>query len=142
MSYASDLVPNDTNRYHDVFMRDMVGGTTVRVSVSSSGGQANKWSQSTAISADGRYVGFRSKATNLVVGDTNGRNDVFLRDMEAGITTRASVSVDGGNANWNCFNPSVSSEAGVVQVAFVTKASNIVADDDNRLQDIFLREYS
>jgi Tol biopolymer transport system component len=142
MSYASNLVPDDNNGYHDVFLRDMLAGTTVRVSVNASGGDPNRWSQSTAISGDGRYVAFRSKATNLVPNDGNRRNDVFVRDMTLGRTVRVSVNATGGDANWDSFNPAVSSAGDLVQVGFVTKASNIVVNDMNGLQDIFIRQYT
>ena len=72
--------PGDTNTWSDVFVRDRLLGTTERVSVSSSGEQANGPSSTPAISGDGRYVAFASEATNLVAGDTNGNWDIFVRD--------------------------------------------------------------
>lgn len=90
-SNASNLVAGDTNNTADVFVRDRVSGTTERVNVNSAGEQATgggSLSAKSAISDDGRYVVFRSAATNLVTGDTNGLWDVFLRDRVAGTTTR------------------------------------------------------
>jgi archaellum component FlaF (FlaF/FlaG flagellin family) len=78
-SYASNLVPGDTNGVRDVFVRDRWAATTTRVSVASDGTQADGESFRTGISADGRDVGFISIATNLVPGDTNGSWDVFVR---------------------------------------------------------------
>jgi Tol biopolymer transport system component len=93
MSVASNLVANDTNGAADIFVRDNYAKTTQRVSVTSSGGQANGvGSEDPSISNDGRYVAFRSRATNLVSGDTNGVADVFVHDRQTGTTQRVTVS--------------------------------------------------
>src|SRR5262249_50166270 len=98
-SGSSNLVPNDTNDTIDVFVHDMLTGSTTRVSVSSSGTQANDYSLYPSISADGRYVAFASYASNLVSNDTNGTSDIFVHDMLTGSTTRVSVASDGTEAN-------------------------------------------
>src|SRR5438270_647845 len=90
-SGASNLVPGDTNNAEDAFVRDRQSGVTERVSVDSSGGQANADSNIGAIGADGRFVAFYSTASNLVTGDTNNANDVFVHDRQAGATERVSV---------------------------------------------------
>jgi hypothetical protein len=97
-SAASNLVPRDTNGVSDVFLRDVTAGETVRVSVSSTGAQANASSRYPgAMTPDGRFVVFDSRATNLSVGkDTNGAEDVFVRDRELGITRRISIPPAGG----------------------------------------------
>jgi WD40-like Beta Propeller Repeat len=80
-SLGTTLVDGDTNAVADVFVRDRRLGVTRRVSVGSSGQQANRDSGlALAISADGRHVAFDSHASNLVAGDTNGVEDVFVRD--------------------------------------------------------------
>src|SRR5439155_6744257 len=81
---GTNLVAGDTNGMCDIFVRDRAQGTTERVSVSSSGAQANNASFSPAITPDGRYVAFWSYATSLVTGDTNGLPDVFIRDRQSG----------------------------------------------------------
>ena len=79
-SYASNLVPGDTNGTRDVFVRDRGTGTTERVSVSSGGAQGNGESAEPVISGGGGgYVAFVSAASNLVPGDTNRRFDIFVR---------------------------------------------------------------
>ena len=99
-SYAADLVAGDTNHDADVFVRDRTTGTTTRVSVTSTGRQANTGSGSPLdISADGRFVAFDSEATNLVARDTNGARDVFVRDRTTGTTER--ISVIGSGAQWD-----------------------------------------
>ena len=106
-SFASNLAPGDTNGAQDIFVRDAVDSTTVRVSVSDTEQQANGWSFPGAITADGTKVVFSSDATNLVTGDTNGAADLFLRDLAAGTTTRVSLAGDGGQlaggigSDWN-----------------------------------------
>lgn len=90
IAFASDattLVPNDTNGFTDIFLRDTCLGapagcvpSVTRLSVATDGTQANGFSFSPTISANGRYVAFESDADNLVHGDTNQRSDIFVRD--------------------------------------------------------------
>ena len=93
-SYAANLVGGDTNNHVDVFVRDLVSGTTERISVSSTGAQGNGDSLAwpLAISNHGRFVAFTSEASTLVPGDTNGASDVFVRDRRTGTTERVSVT--------------------------------------------------
>ena len=90
-SDANNLVAGDTNGTSDIFVHDRGTRRTTRVSVESSGAQGNSLSARPSISADGRYVAFISSAMNLVAGDTNGRDDVFVYDRQTGRTTRISV---------------------------------------------------
>ena len=98
-SSASNLVSGDTNGARDVFVHDRQGGGTTRVSVASDGAQGGTGSWNPSISADGRYVAFYSGASNLVSGDTNGTDDVFVHDGQTGQTTRISVASDGSQGN-------------------------------------------
>jgi hypothetical protein len=82
-SSASNLVPGDTNNVDDIFVYDTRTETIRRVSVSATGEQANGPSMQTRISQDGRYIAFRSEATNLVPDDTNGFADIFLYQFGA-----------------------------------------------------------
>ncbi len=110
-SDASNLVPGDTNRSADVFVRDRKLGTTRRVSVSSTETQGNSPVSfgPPAISSAGRYVAFGSDASNLVSGDTNGSADVFVRDRKLGTTRRVSVSSTGAQGDSGSFGPVISS---------------------------------
>ena len=137
-SLATNLVPSDTNNRKDIFVRDLVGGTTRRVSVHSSGAQSNGASTYGAISGDGRSVGFESLASNLVTGDTNGFVDSFVHDLVTGTTERISLSSAGVQGN-NISLRAVPSHDGRF-VAFKSHASNLVAGDTNGAQDIFLRD--
>jgi Tol biopolymer transport system component len=138
VSNAAGLVTGDTNGKPDVFLRDRVAGTTIRVSVASGGGQGNGRSDLPSISRDGRYVAFFSQATNLVPGDTNGRSDIFVRDVVARSTRRVSIPAGGGQANGDSAFPSISDNG--QQIAFNSAASNLVSGDGNGVQDIFVRD--
>ncbi|MCC6409767.1 MAG: calcium-binding protein [Planctomycetes bacterium] len=138
-SEASDLVANDTNGCEDVFVRDLVLGTTARVSVSSLGGQASGISRLSQISTDGRFVSFVSFASDLVPGDTNGFIDAFLYDRQFGLVERISVGPGGVEAN------SVTVDGGVSRdgryVTFVSMASNLVAPALGGFErDVFVRD--
>jgi TolB protein len=78
-SFASNLVPGDTNGTRDIFLTDRETGQTIRVNVSTAGAQADGTSFNTSLSEDGAWVGFSSDATNLVPEDTNGASDGFVR---------------------------------------------------------------
>ena len=137
-SGATNLVAGDTNSATDVFVRDRLTGATQRVSVSSTGAQADGASELPTISADGRYVAFRSLADNLVSGDTNGTWDIFVHDRATGITERVSVSSSGGQGTGTSRDPRVSADGRYV--AFASTSANLVAGDTNGAQDIFVHD--
>ncbi len=139
-SEAANLVPGDTNQATDVFVRDRQTGETTRVSVTSSGAQSVGFSGDGVISADGRYVAFDSYARNLVPHDTNGGQDVFLRDLKTGKTTRIDVSSYGRQATRGSQSggPAISADGRFV--AFASNATNLVTGDTNRVTDIFVRD--
>ena len=136
-SFASDLVPGDTNDVQDVFVRDRKTGKTKRVSVRSNGNQGDLTSYQPSISANGRFVAFYSFASNLVPGDTNGFWDIFLHDRTTGKTTRLSIRTSGEASNGDSFNPSISADGRFV--AFYSTATNLVPGDTNNAQDVFVR---
>jgi len=137
-SLATNLVTGDTNTYRDVFVRDRQSGMTHRISVASSGSEANNWSVFPRISANGRYVVFASPASNLVTGDTNGQYDIFLHDRDVGTTERVSLASDGTQTNWFSYRADVSADGRMI--AFHSAATNLVDDDTNDLEDIFIRD--
>ena len=136
-SVASNLVPGDTNATSDVFVRDRDAGTVERVSVSSAEAQGNAGSGRSSINADGSYVAFSSDASDLVVGDGNGRSDIFVRDRQHGETERVSLTYAGAQANGHSYYPSMSADG--TYVAFGSDATNLVAGDTNAAGDIFGR---
>jgi Tol biopolymer transport system component len=145
-SFASNLIPGDTNGASDIFIHDQVTGQTTRVSVASDGTEGNDHTFSPAISADGRFVAFASQAGNLVPGDTNTCGsvipgscpDVFVHDRQTGTTTRVSVASDGTEANGGNNNPTISGDGRYV--AFGSLASNLIGGDTNGAGDIFVRD--
>jgi Tol biopolymer transport system component len=137
-SIAVNLVSGDTNGVQDIFVHDRQTGQTTRVSVASGGAQANGPSFDPSISADGRYVAFASLATNLVSGDTNNEQDIFVHDRQTGQTTRVSVATGGGQANLASSDPSISADGRYV--AFESLASNLVSGDTNNTGDIFVHD--
>lgn len=138
VSFASNLVPRDTNGTEDVFVRDRWLGTTERVSVSSDGAEGDASSGYAVISADGLFVAFESKASNLIPNDTNGNWDVFVHDRSSRRTERLSVSSSGAQADGECGSPSISGDG--TRVAFESFATNLVTGDTNGLPDIFVRD--
>ena len=124
-SWASNLVPNDTNDQPDIFVRDLVTGSTSLVSVASDGTQGNGTSFTPSISADGDVIAFRSNASNLVPNDDEGHADIFVHTMSTGETIRLSQRPTGVGANEDSVEPSISANGRVV--AFSSLASNLVS---------------
>jgi len=134
-SGSDNLVPNDTNNHWDAFERDRQAGTTTLVSLGWGGVQGNSQSWLATISKDGRMTAFTSVATNLVPGDTNDREDIFLRDRLTGSLLRITVTAterqtQGGRG------PVLSADGTVV--AFESDAPDIVSGDSNGVRDIFV----
>ena len=137
-SQATNLVANDTNGDYDIFVHDRQTRQTSRVSVTSTGGQANGLSNNPTISANGRFVAFTSAASNLLAGDTNNVSDVYVHDRVTGATTRVSVTSTGGQASPDSSHPDISADGRYV--AFQSTASNLVAGDTNNSRDIFVHD--
>src|SRR5690606_33451585 len=135
-SFASNLVPGDTNGTWDVFVHDRQTGVTTRVSVDSNGTEGNLPSSSPAISADGRFVAFQSDSTNLVPNDSNAATDVFLHDRQTGSTVRASIAANGADPNGSSTGASLSATGRFI--AFGSSASNLVPGDTNAAGDVFV----
>lgn len=123
VSGADNLIPGGTPDVTDVYVRDRITQVTTCISVSTSGARGNGNSDSPSISADGRFVAFRSYATNLVTGDTNGCEDVFLRDARSGTTILISAAPGGLPANAWSDSPAISGDGSIV--AYSSRATNI-----------------
>jgi len=139
-SRASNLVPGDTNAAFDIFLRDRVAQTTRLVSAGLAGLPGNAPSERPAISPDGRWIVFQSSASNLVPGDTNAKEDVFMHDLGTSVTTRVSLSTSGTQADGDSshFAPSLSADGRYV--AFGSRATNLVGGDTNAVEDVFVRD--
>ncbi len=108
---------------------------TDRVSLDSFAGEANARSGLADLDGSGRWMAFESLASNLVGGDQNQVQDIFLRDLVAGVTTRVSVSDLGDEAVDHCFTPSISEDGRFI--AFDSRSSNLVPSDTNGAADVF-----
>ncbi len=144
-SSATNLVTGDTNGVSDIFVRDTLSkpNTTIRVSVSNSGNEVNGDSFEPHISANGRYVVFKSAATNLIGAgnDNNASIDIFVYDMQAvtNVTHRVSVPNSGTQeSNSNSFASSISADGRYI--AFTSAATNLVTGDTKGMPDIFVRD--
>lgn len=148
-SMASNLVKDDTNQNWDIFVHDRDTGETSRVSVGNDGSQANAGSFGVSISATGRYVAFGSNANNLVAGDANNVQDVFVHDRQTGQTWIVSVASDGTQGNLVsgltlvvpggvdlAYGSLISSDGR--KVVFMSSATNLVDNDKNWKNDIFV----
>lgn len=132
------MVADDRFAGRDCFVRDLTARTTALVSLSSAGVQGNADCYASAISANGRFVLFRSRASNLVARDSNGSDDIFLRDLQTRRTTRVSVGTGGAQATgW--------STAGLISndgryVAFQSNANGLAPNDNDLAQNVFLHD--
>ncbi len=152
-SAATDVVPGDRNATSDVFVRDLGTGVVSRASVPAGSGESDGRSIFPALSGDGSRVAFTSGASNLVAGDTNGVDDVFVRTVPADdraevsavagtlSTTvgRASLSSAGAQADAQSSGPPSVSANGRL-VAFVSSATNLVPKDTNKVADVFVKD--
>ena len=146
-STGVELGTNDNNFAEDVFVRDLVAHTTSLVSVGSDGvSTGNLGSTSPVISADGRFVAFSSAASNLVTNDNNGGGDIYVRDLQTGLTTLVTVN-QSGTASGNGPEVGQSYTAGQFAISsdgryvvFSSLAPDLVSNDNNDRQDVFERD--
>lgn len=137
-SQATNLVPDDANGEFDVFVRDRQTGDTILVSKASNGTHGNAGSFHHAISADGHTVAFVSSATNLVPGDMNGWDDIFVHDLLTGETELVSKDDDGTQGNGDSARASISASSHYV--VFDSAADNLVPNDTNSADDVFVHD--
>ena len=137
-SSASSLVPGDTNGETDIFVRDRLLATTERASVTTAGEQADDYSHSPTISADGRFVAFGCWARNFPGPGLFYSGQVYVRDRLLGTTEAVSVSFDGWPPSSDSGGPSISADGRFV--AFLSGASNLVLADTNHAPDVFVRD--
>ena len=136
-SRATNLVPGDRNRFSDVFVL-LPDKSLVRASATPAGEEANGPSAEPDLSADGRLLVFTSRADNLVAGDSNNGDDVFVRDTATGAIALVSAGRGGEPAGGDSRAPAISADGRFV--SFSSDASNLAAGDRNGRQDVFLRD--
>ncbi|MBI4663438.1 MAG: PD40 domain-containing protein [Verrucomicrobia bacterium] len=139
-SEASDLVTNDSNGLSDVFIRDLATGKTILVSVDLAGTRsANGAASNPVISRDGKFVVFESEASNLTANDANNATDVFLRDVQTGVTRLVSADPTGvGPANAVSFGSVITPNARFI--AFTSQATNLAPGATNGFNEIYVRD--
>ena len=149
LSNSTNLVPGDRNSYGeiatsgargswDVFVRDRLTGRTERVSIGHAGTEGNHRASDPTISADGRFVAFVSHADNLVPGDNNTKNDIFVHDRDTGLTRLVSSTSAGGFPTGASFVPSIDAAGRVV--TYGSNAKDIVGGTTNSHQDVYVRD--
>ncbi len=139
ISSVSNLVVGDTNGQTDAFWRDMLTGSTRRVSVSSSGAQGTSSTfVGGSMSRDGRWVAFASNSPNLAPGEFAAGYDIFLHDTQSAQTFRISLNSAGASADQNSYEPAVSDDGRFV--AFQSFSTNLDPLDTDLQSDVFLRD--
>ena len=139
-SLADNLTPNSVANEDEIFVRDTQNGTTTLVSVDSSGNPGDSDSYYPSMSADGRFVAFLSNADDLVLNDTNGAADAFVRDMAFSVTTLVTVNTSGVSSDGGSgfYPPTISADGRFV--AFGSAGDDLVLNDSNGAFDVFVRD--
>jgi Tol biopolymer transport system component len=130
-SFASNLVPGDSNDSPDVFRRDLLTGRTALAS-GGLNGPGDQGAVFPDISADGQHVAFESSSTNLVPGDTNQTQDVFVRNFRAGSTERVSLTSAGQQTDWPSLQPAISGNGRIVAFTSLSGATSLQVRDRDK----------
>ena len=138
VSNANNLVENDNNECPDIFVRDLLLNTTERVSVSSNNLEGNGTSYAPSISSNGQYIAFLSYADNLVIRDNNNCSDIFVYNRISRTIQRVSISNNGVEGDYASWEPSISADGRYV--VFSSYADNLVDNDGNGFEDVFVRD--
>lgn len=135
---SGDLTDGDTSGRQDIFLQDLSTGAITCVSTAADGTQADGTSSGATISADGRYVAFLSDAGNLVPGGRAGQTDVYVKDLSTQAIVRINTAPDGVTpGNDSALNAVISADGS--HIVFSSAATNLVADDANGREDVFVR---
>ena len=144
-SRATDIVRDGkSSSAYQVFRYNRLSGVTERINVTSSGEAGNGVvgaGLSASVSPNGRYITFSDSATNLVTGDSNGKIDVFLKDMQSGSLLMLSRAFDGTQTDADSTNPILAAQSynsKTTLCIFSSSASNIVSGDTSGRNDLFL----
>jgi Tol biopolymer transport system component len=139
VSPSNALVPGDTNAADDVFIKTLSDRSIQRVSLSSSGAQADGSSDQPAFSPDGSKLAFQSKADNFAVGDNNSASDVFVRDLASGAMSVVSTGEDGAFKLFGSRTPRWSPDGS--KLAFASDSLDLIPGftDNNQIEDVYVR---
>jgi len=134
-SFATNLTSGDHNAADDIYVTDLTSGQNTLVSAAADGTAAGGFNA--VFSPDGTKIAFVSGADNLVPGDTNDRDDIFIKDLTTGAITRVSTAADGTQADGNSYDPVFSADG--TKISFASDADNLVPDDTDGVANIFVR---
>ena len=137
-SWATNLTAPAANGNLHIFVRNLTGATTVQATKTSGGTQGNNDSFDPAISANGAFVAYESRATNLGTTDTNGARDIYLTDLTTGAITRISVGAGAAQGDGASRHASINGDGRFI--AFDSTSTNFVANDTNGTSDVFLHD--
>lgn len=147
-SSTTNLVSGDTNGGSDLFLKNLSTGVITRVSTTSSGAQATGFGDSNGsrggvFSADGTKIAFISDASNLVSGDTNSSDDIFVKNLSTGQVTRVSVDAFGNQiadfSGQGYYDLAFSPDG--TKLAFVSTVGGFVSGDTSgSKQDIYVKD--
>ena len=137
-SDATNLVAgSDTNGTFDVFLYDRDTQNITRISEAADGAVGNNSSQDISISSDGRYITYSSSADNLVSGDSNSKEDIFLYDRETGVTELISMN-EGVQSNGNSTSATISDDGRFI--TYDSDATNLVAGATSGVRQVYLHD--
>jgi Tol biopolymer transport system component len=128
--------PSDGSAPAEIYIKDLITGKLTKVSTSGSGTPGNHDSSRPVWSPDGTRILFSSFANNLIHGDSNGAEDVFVKDLVTGQVSRIDLAPGGTQANGDSMAAAFSPDG--TQVVFTSHADNLVAGDPGSQQDIFV----
>ncbi len=138
-SNATNLVSGDTNATTDAFLHDRYTGITTRESLTTGGVQIPSGGVSAGLNFDARYFSFSANDATIVSGDTNGAQDVYIRDRTTGTVARVSLATDGTEGNATSNNPTHGLSG---LIGFSSSATNLVSGDTNAVDDTFVHDLS
>jgi Tol biopolymer transport system component len=143
-SPANNLSTEDNNIIPNIFVRDVVAGTTVLVSRGdgAAGAGGDGTSSKPSMSADGTRVAFQSVADNLTNDDVALTEDIYLRDLAEGTTTLVSRADGLAGAGGADASTDASLSADGDHVAFASQADNLSTEDFNTAANVFVRDIS
>ncbi len=135
-TFASNIVPGDTNNGEDIFLKDLSTGAITLVAQGVGNTIGNGYSTAQVFSGDGSKIAFSSYATNLGPHDANGTTDIYVRDLNTGVISLVSTGASGEGDSFSD-RPSLNFDG--TMVAFQSAATNLVTGDTNGFQDIFVK---
>jgi Tol biopolymer transport system component len=136
---SGNLVPDDTDDGSDVYVKNVAEGALQLASTDASGANADRSAGYPSLSPDGRFVAFSSDATNLGLPSEALAKQIYRKDLESRELVPVSVTADGQPGDYLSIEPSIT--AGGAVVAFVSPSTNLVPDGDNRVADVFARQF-